>query len=283
MLSVLRRSQLYVPGNNEKMIMKASSLDCDSVILDLEDAVPSAQKERARSLVRKMASELDWGKKEVCVRTNSVATRWGKADLDQLRSVDRLDSLVIPKAEEDLTRVYKQTGKRLIPIIETAEGLEEIGTIVCSRGVDAVSFGAADFAFSVAGSVDSYLENPYVKTRIVVAARSVGIEPIDNVFFDLKDREGFRRQALHARALGFSGKQLIHPSQVSVANEVFSPKPSELRWARGVIKQYERAKGRAEGAFSLDGKLIDAVHYKIAKRLLKGSDRTSGNEHEGGR
>ena len=204
-MSVLRRSQLYAPGNNEKMIVKASSLDCDSVILDLEDAVPPAQKERARRLVRKMASELDWGKREVCVRTNSHATRWGKADLDQLRSVERVDSLVIPKAEEDLTRMHKQTGKTLIPIIETAEGLEEIGTIVSSRGVDAVSFGAADFALSVAGSVDSYLENPYVKTRIVVAARSVGIDPIDNVFFDLKDNEGFRLQALRARALGFPG------------------------------------------------------------------------------
>src|SRR5207247_7753779 len=136
------------------------------------------------------------------------------------------------------------------------------------------SFRAADFAVSEAGSVDSYPENSYVKTSIVVAARSVGIEPIDNVFFDLKDREGFRRQALHARALGFSGKQLIHPSQVSVANEVFSPTPSEVRWARGVIKQYERAKGSAEGASSLDGRLIDAVHYTMAKRLLKGSHRT---------
>ena len=101
----------------------------------------------------------------------------------------------------------------------------------------------------------------------------MGIDPIDNVFFDLKDREGFRRQALRARALGYSGKQLIHPSQVSIANEVFSPTPSELRWARGVIEQYERAKGSLRGAFSLDGKLIDAVHYRIAKRLLKGSDR----------
>ena len=271
---MLRRSQLYVPGNNEKMILKASSLDCDSVILDLEDAVPPAQKEWARGLVRKVVRELDWGKREVCVRTNSLATRWAKADLDQLRSAERVDSLVIPKAEEDLTRVHRQTGKMLIPIIETAEGLEGIGTIVRSSGVDAVSFGAADFAFSVAGSVDSYLENPYVKTRIVVAARSAGVDPIDNAFFDLKDAEGFRRQALHARALGFSGKQLIHPSQVAVANEVFSPTPSELKWAKGVIKQYERAKGSAEGAFSLDGKLIDAVHYRIAKRLLKGSNRT---------
>ena len=268
---MLRRSQLYVPGNNERMIRKSISLHSDSVILDLEDSVPAEEKETARDLVGKMASELDWGKHELCVRTNSSLTSWGSADLQRLRAVERIDSLVLPKAEGDLSTIYKLTGKRLIPIVESAKGLLGVETIVDSDGVDAVSYGAADFALSIGGSVTGYLENAYVKTKIVVAARSRGIDPIDNVFFDLNDLTGFRRQALQARALGFAGIQVIHPSQIPVANQVFSPSREDLAWARRVTNEYEKASRRSIGALSLDGKLIDEVHYKIAKRMLEGA------------
>jgi citrate lyase subunit beta / citryl-CoA lyase len=270
----LRRSQLYVPGNVEKMIRKSSALEADSVILDLEDAVPAAQKEKARSQVVKSISEMDWGKRELCVRINSPASQQGKADIARLRSLDRLDAFVIPKSEGDLSTIHKSTGKDLIPIIETARGLSGIDVVTGSSGVDAVTYGAADFALSVAGSVSEYLENVYVKTKIVVAARSAGIDPIDNVFFDLKNPSGFEKSAKQARALGFSGKQVVHPSQIAIANRVFSPSREELSWARKVLGAYNKSSRSGKGALALERALVDEVHRKLARRMLDDSSTT---------
>jgi citrate lyase subunit beta/citryl-CoA lyase len=250
------------------MIRKATLLGADSIILDLEDAVPAAQKKKARVLVRKSISELEWGKREVCVRINPPSSREGKVDIAGFGSLDRLDSFVIPKAEGDLSPIHKTTGKHLIPIVETARGLSGIDQLTGSRGVDAVTFGAADFALSVAGSVSQYLDNVYVKTKIVVAARSAGIDPIDNVHFDLRDMAGFERSAKLARALGFAGKQLVHPTQIRIANRVFSPSKQEVRWARKVLGAYKKSSRSGRGALVLEGLLIDEVHRKQAVRIL---------------
>ncbi len=260
-----------MPGNMERMIQKSSHLRADSIILDLEDAVPPGHKERARALVRKSISEVEWGTRELCVRINSPSTRQGKTDLEIIGSLNRIDSLVIPKAEGDISAIHRSTGKRLIPIIETAKGLSEVELVTGSRGVDAVTYGAADFALSVGGLVSQYLENIYVKTKIVVAARSIGIDPIDNVFFDLKDKSGFERSAKQARALGFSGKQLVHPSQIRVANRVFSPSLEEMKWARKVLGAYKKSSGKGKGALVLEGVLVDDVHRKLAERILGAS------------
>jgi citrate lyase subunit beta/citryl-CoA lyase len=260
-----------VPGNMERMIQKSRLLGADSIILDLEDAVPAGQKVKARALVSKSVSEVEWGRRELCVRINSPTSRQGKADIARLGSLDRLDTLVIPKAEGDLSTIHRSTGKRLIPIIETAKGLSGIDLVTGSGGVDAVAYGAADFALSVAGSVSEYLENVYVKTKIVVAARSTGIDPIDNVFFDLKDTSGFEKSAKQARALGFSGKQVIHPSQIRTANRVFSPSREELKWARKVLGAYNKGSRSGKGAIALEGALVDEVHRKLAKRMLDDS------------
>lgn len=267
----MRRSQLYVPGNMERMIHKSRPLGADSIILDLEDAVPAGQKEKARALVSESVSEVEWGRTELCVRINSPSSLQGKADIARLGSLDRLDAFVIPKAEGDLSTIHRSTGKRLIPIIETARGLSGIDQVIGSEGVDAVTYGAADFALSVAGSVSEYLENVYVKTKIVVAARSAGIDPIDNVFFDLKDTSGFEKSAKQARALGFSGKQLVHPSQIRIANRVFSPSREELKWARKVLGAYNKSSRSGKGAMALEGVLVDEVHRKLAKRMLDDS------------
>jgi citrate lyase subunit beta/citryl-CoA lyase len=272
--TVLRRSQLYVPGNNEKMIRKAATLNCDSVILDFEDAVPAGEKETARRLATRLASELDWGKRELCARPNSVRSPDGRLDLKKLKDVTRLDSIVVPKAENDLSFVHSFTGKNVIPVIETAKGLRELETVLRSKGVVAVGYAAADFALSVGGSVSAYLENAYVKTKIVVTARYLGIDAIDNVFFDLDDLELFRRQASDARDLGFVGKQLIHPSQIEAANEIFSPTKDELAWADQVVREYERARDAGKGAMRVDGELVDEVHYRLAKRILEHSSQS---------
>lgn len=250
------------------MITKAASLGCDSVILDLEDAVPAEQKETARLLIRRLSSDLDWGTREVCVRMNQMNSSDGRRDIMVLKSAERVDSIIVPKAERGLASVYKRTGKSVIPLIETARGLNNVEKILASDGVVAVSYGAADFALSVGGSLSEYLENHYVKSKIVVAAKASGVEAIDNVFFDLNDMDGFRNQAIRARGLGYTGKQVIHPSQIPIANEVFAPSKEELEWAGRVVKAYEEARGLGKGAIRVDGRLINLVHYKAAKQIL---------------
>ncbi len=255
------------------MIVKAASLDCDSVILDLEDGVPQEQKEQARHLIRRLSSDLDWGSRELCVRINQVGSSNGRRDVALLKGAERIDSVVVPKAEGGLESVHKRTGKSVIPLIETVRGLINIEKILASDGVVAVSYGAADFALSVGGSVSEYLENHYVKSKIVVVARASGVEAIDNVFFELNDMDGFRKQAIRARALGYSGKQVIHPSQIPIANEIFAPSREEVEWAKRVVKAYDEARASGKGAIRVDDRLIDLVHYRAAKQVLESGSR----------
>ena len=266
---MLRRSQLYVPGNNEKMMTKAASLDADSVVLDLEDSVPDSEKATARSLIGKVSKELDWGKKELCVRVNAEGTVDHIRDLSAVRSIERLDAVLLPKAERNCAPVRTKSGKSLIPIVETARGLMTLESVIGSKGVVAVTYGAGDYASSVGGSVDAYLGNSTIKTLIVAAARAKGVDPIDNVYFDLEKSEGFRAEAAASRSLGFVGKQVIHPTQILIANEIFSSSDAEVGWATKVVTEFERASRRKRGAFRLEGRLVDAVHYRIAKGILE--------------
>ncbi|MGC8606849.1 MAG: HpcH/HpaI aldolase/citrate lyase family protein [Vulcanisaeta sp.] len=266
---MLRRSQLFVPGNNEHMIRKAAlELSPDSVIIDLEDAVPIDGKETARKLIKELLPQLDWDRKEVCVRVNDPKTPFFYADIDTVYKIDAVKCIVIPKAEFDLSFIYKATGKDLEPLIETAKGLLKVEDVIRSEGVVAVSYGIADFALSVGGLLKAYETNQVLKTFVVSAARAYGVDPIDRVFFDIKDIEGFRRECIEAKSLGFIGKQVIHPSQIPVANEVFSPSEEEINWARRVVETYEAAVREGRGAISLEGQLVDYVHYKLAKRIL---------------
>ena len=265
----MRRSQLYVPGNNEKMITKAATLNADSVILDLEDAVPTGEKARARALIARLSKELDWGKRELCVRVNALGTEEHSADLSAVGRIERVDSVLVPKAQGDCSSVSRRSGKSLILIVETAGGLMTLDALSKSEGVVALTYGAGDYASSVGGSVEAYLDNTAVKTLIVAAARSIGAEAVDNVYFDLNNLEGFRAQAMTARSLGFTGKQVIHPSQVPIANEVFSPSKEEVEWAEKIVREVERAGAQKKGAIRVDDKLVDAVHYRLAKGILE--------------
>jgi citrate lyase subunit beta/citryl-CoA lyase len=266
---VPRRSQLYVPGNNEKMINKAATLDAESVILDLEDAVPDREKAKARVLIAKLSKEVNWGNKELCVRVNAVGTIDHFRDLSAVKKIERLDTIVVPKAEGDCSLVGRISGKALIPIVETAKGLITIKAVAKSKKVVAITYGAGDYASSVGGSVDAYLGNATIKTMIVAAARANGVEPIDNVYFDLENQEGFRAEALASRSLGFVGKQVVHPTQIPIANEVFSSSKAEIEWATKIISEFEGASAKRQGALRVDGSLVDAVHYRLAKGILE--------------
>ncbi len=264
-----RRSQLYVPGNNPRMVDKAAALEADSLIFDLEDAVPPEQKPETRRAMGSRLSGLDWGPREVCVRVNALATPEGPGDVEAITRVDGVRTLVIPKAEEDLSSLSKRTGKGLIPIIETARGLTRIEDVVRSEGVVAVTYGAGDFAVSVGGTIAAYARNPYVKTRIAVTAAAYGVDAIDQVHFDLKDVDGFRAEALESKSLGYVGKQVVHPQQVTMANALFSPDPDELAWAQEVARAYESAARTGKGAVRVRDQLVDAVHYRWARKVLE--------------
>ncbi|ADL19841.1 Citryl-CoA lyase beta subunit-like protein [Acidilobus saccharovorans 345-15] len=263
-----RRSQLYVPGNNEHMIRKSTELEADSVIIDLEDAVPPDKKDEARDLLRRLVKELDWGRRELAVRVNSPSTKEGLKDLALLSELD-VDLVVIPKAEGDLSFIHRSLGVSLEPIVETARGLARIEDLVTSEGVAAITYGPADLALSVGGQAQRYQRNEYAKTAIVVYAKAYGVDPIDSVFFDLRDLAGFEAECREARALGYVGKQVIHPSQIPIANAVFTPSKEELELAREIVKAYESAARQGRGAIRFRDQLVDYVHYATAKRLLE--------------
>lgn len=273
-----------MPGNNERMIRKAisSALKCDSIIFDLEDSVPLDQKEMARELILKILNEhthemgeMKW-KKEFCVRINQLDSSLSERDIQVLSRNESIASFVVPKAEDErIKSLYQKTGKQIIPIIESAKGFLQVENIATCEGVRALSYGCADMALSMGGSLQSYQKNEYVRTRLAIVGRGNGLEPIDQVFFNLNDIEGFRKECAEAKGLGYSGKLLIHPSQIEIANQVFSSwTKEEMAWAKEVVKVYESSlKNGNKGAVRLNGQLVDAVHYKTAKGMLENESR----------
>jgi len=266
----MRRSQLYVPANREKMLRKSAQLEADSIILDLEDSVPAEEKAAARELANRVLKECEWGPRELCVRINALDSDEAEHDISQFSRVEKVDAFVIPKSEDVnlLRNLHKRTGKSLIPLIETPRGLLSAADIARVEGVAALSYGVGDLALSMHGSVKAYESNVFVKVTVVVAARAAGVDPLDRVFFDVKDADGFRADAIEAKGLGYSGKQVIHPDQVLLANEVFNPSREELEWAEKVVDAYEQAASKGAGSLTVDGVLVDAVHYRLARGIL---------------
>lgn len=269
---MLRRSQLFVPANDEKKIRKSSTLGADSIIFDLEDAVPETEKTRARGVLCSLLSKIDWGNSEICIRINKVGSRYSEGDLNLVSHSKEISSIVLPKAEKIPRSLTESCGKSLIPIIETAKGLLLLEGLVRSEGVAAVSYGPADFALSVGGRTEAYSRNTYVKTKIAVTASAYGVESIDGVYFDLSNLEGFRSEAQESKKLGFAGKQLVHPSQIPIANQVYSPSEMDVKEARRIVEAYEKSARKTVGVLRLDEKLVDAVHYRRAKQLLETTD-----------
>jgi citrate lyase subunit beta / citryl-CoA lyase len=271
---MLRRSQLFVPGTDESKIRKSVSLACDSIVFDLEDSVPQTEKDKARKTINSMVSELSWDKtRELCVRINALSDQNSKQDLEQFGASEKISALVVPKCETPPGELGRKTGKTIIPIIETARGFLALDAISRSDHVAAIAYGAADFANSLRGRTSAFQNNAFVKTAISITCNAYGVDPIDCVFFNIKDTEGFRNEAVLAKDLGYRGKQVIHPSQIEPANEIFSPTRQEIDRARKILELYEKNAQSGKGAISVDGELVDAVHYRWAKSVVD-SDST---------
>lgn len=259
------------------MIEKAAGLDCDSLILDLEDAVAPSMKPAARENVRKAMSNLAFGDKEVGVRINGVTTPYFLDDLLALEGLP-VDTIVVPKVNrpEDvavvdvLLRQLEQRGGppgvTLQLLIESGRGLQVAYEIAAaSPRVVSVIFGAGDFtadtgmAFTRSGLL-------YPRARIAAAAAAVGVQALDHVHVAIDDDEGLRAEALEARELGFHGKWAIHPRQIAVINAAFAPTGDELREAKRIIVAYEKAKSSGQGAIAVDGMMVDEATLKVMER-----------------
>lgn len=295
----LQRSELAVPGSNPSFIDKAAESRADFVFLDLEDAVAPPEKEQARKNVIAALGDIDWaGKgKTVSVRINGLDTHYMYRDVvDVMEQVgDRLHTILVPKVgvpadlycvETIASQVEQAKGYTsrvgIEALIETALGMANVEAIASSGGrLEALHFGVADYAasnrartVSIGGLNPDYPGDQwhFALSRMIVACRAYGLRPIDGPFGDFSDPDGYQAGARRAAALGCEGKWAIHPSQVELANEVFSPPEAEVARARRIVEELRRAEAAGLGAASLDGKMIDAASERMAQTVLAMDD-----------
>jgi citrate lyase subunit beta/citryl-CoA lyase len=292
----LQRSELAVPGSQPAFFSRAADSEADTVFLDLEDAVAPADKERARENVIRALLEIDWRErgKTICVRVNGIDTHYMYRDVVDVveQAGHRLDILLVPKigvpadvymVDALLTQIEEARGIAhrigIEALIETALGMAHVEAIAqSSRRLEALHFGVADFAASVrARTVSIGGLNPDYPgdqwhaaiSRLVTACRAFGLRALDGPYGDFKDAEGYVAAARRAAALGCDGKWAIHPSQIPLANEVFSPPPEEVRRAQRVLEALEEAAREGRGAAALDGRMIDAASARMANNIVQ--------------
>lgn len=291
----LQRSELAVPGSNPEMIGKAVNSDADYIFLDIEDAVAPPDKERARANIIAALNEIDWGGrgKTISVRINGLDTHYMYRDVVDLmeQAGDRIDTLLVPKVgvpadlymieamvnQIEIAKGYK-TRVGLEALIETALGMANVESIASFGGrLEALHFGVADYAASLkARTVNIGGLNPdypgdqwhFGLSRMTVACRAYGLRAIDGPFGGFSDPDGYKAAARRAAALGIEGKWAIHPSQIALANDIFSPPENEVDRARRIIEALKLAESQGKGAASLDGKMIDAASERMARNVL---------------
>ena len=274
---------LFMPGNNPGMLQDAAILGADSIILDLEDAVSLTEKDSARILVREAIKTMDYSEVEVVVRVNPLDTDYGPLDIDVIARV-KPDTLLIPKADEQeiklademLARIeaeegFKPGGIKLIPLIETAWGLEDVSKVIqASERVVAVLLGGEDLTSDLGVKrTKEGQEIFYARNRVATVCRALKVESIDTPFTDVNDPEGLAADTAKAKGLGFTGKSAINPRQLDVIHEVFAPTQAELRYAQRVLDGMAEARREGKGVFALDGKMVDAPVINRALTTMK--------------
>ena len=289
----MRRSMLFLPGNNPNMLINGNCLGSDAVIFDLEDAVSPAEKDAARILVRNTMRYMDFGGCERIVRINSIDTPFWKADIDEILPW-KPDLILLPKTgtagdvqtvDAYMTEVEEKLGMEkntvgLMPLIETALGVENAFAIASgAKRVQALFLGAEDLTADLqCKRTKEGREIEYARTRLVVAARAAGVDVYDTPFTDVNDDEGIIKDAQLAKALGFTGKASISPRHVEVINQTFSPTLKEIDYAYEVMEAITLAKQQGKGAIALHGKMVDApivarAESTIAMAKALGLDR----------
>jgi citrate lyase subunit beta / citryl-CoA lyase len=276
-----RRSRLYLPGNNPKLMINAGLYHPDGIILDLEDSVAPSKKDEARILVRNALHELNFYSAERMVRINPFPL--GIQDLETLIP-ERVNCVLIPKCEsrEDVIRVDVKIKELLLegsqgepvwlmPILESAKGILAAEAIACaSDHVIALAIGLEDLTADLGTQrTDNGRETFLSRSLLVLAARSAGIQAIDSVFSDVSDLEALKNAALESKQMGFDGMGCIHPRQIPVIHHAFTPTAEEIEKARAIVEAYEEAEKKGLGVVSLGSKMVDAPVLKRAQKIME--------------
>lgn len=281
-MTQLFRSLIFVPGNNSRFLEKAKSLKADIVCFDLEDSVPDSEKATARQLIKSALKARSSYTSSIFVRTNSPVS--GKIPDDLKEIIQKgLDGIVIPKVNNvsEMKKIEKNISQlektrklkhiQVIPSIESAEGVVNTYNIASSsKRIPAVVFGVFDLLNDLG---IEYSKEPdggkYSRAKIPVDARAAGVASIDAIWQDLKDVKGLEQDCKIGKSLGYTGKSIIHPDQIDIVHKLYHPTKIEITWAQKVCKVYEDSIKKGKGATTVEGKMIDEVHYKQAKTLLE--------------
>lgn len=293
----LRRCQLSVPGSSEKMMHKAAALGVDFVFLDLEDAVAPSEKRGARAKIVEALNTLDWGRTTRCVRINDLTTEYAYEDIIEVveGARENLDVLMLPKAmsaadvqfvDKLLSMMEKKLGlqKRIgiDVLIEEVEAMMQVEQIAAATPrLECLIFGMGDYSASQGislrdiGGPSGYPGDiwSYQRHKLTIAARAHRLDAVDGPFADFKSPDTFREECKRAMTLGMVGKWAIHPSQVALAQEAFSPKTEDVARARQMIRAYDEALAQGLGAVQYEGKMIDIASVRIVRNLVDRADR----------
>ncbi|MBI4732283.1 MAG: CoA ester lyase [Chloroflexi bacterium] len=278
-----RRSLLYVPGDDRRKIEKALTFGADCICLDMEDGVAQNRKVEARSIIAAALRELNFSASERLVRINPVGSGPEAEDIESALS-SRPDGIVLPKVES-LEQIQWASGKietaelahgwtlgsiRLIVDVETAKGMLALKEIASHNRLDALIFGAEDYAVSIGAvrTVDAR-EVFTARSLVLLHAKAFGLQAIDMVTVDYRDIERVRREALFGAQLGYTGKQVIHPAQVGPVQEAFTPDDESIEKAKRLVEAFEAHQKEGKGAFGLDGQMIDLPLVKAAQNVLE--------------
>lgn len=293
----LRRCPLSVPGSSSKMLARAAVLDCDAVILDLEDSVAPNAKSEARQQIIAAMMTFDWRPKTISLRINAVDTSWCHDDIIDVVSAagSKLDTIVLAKARTAhdvmfahllLDQLESKLGlNRRIGIeclIEDVEGMMNVEQIAgCSDRLESLIFGMGDYAASQGMNVQRVGESSslypadlwhYPRYKMIIACRVHGLDPIDGPYADFRDLQGFRVDCQQADLLGMAGKWAIHPDQIAVGNESFSPSAAVVASARKQKAAYLQALAAGQGAINVDGVMVDAASIRLQQNILERAD-----------
>jgi citrate lyase beta subunit len=271
-----------MPGDNWKMITKSITLGVDSICMDMEDGAAVNKKAEARETITKALRELDFGASEKLARINSIGSGWEKEDIEAVLPYHP-DGIVIPKVESfehvewasriieaaELKYGWPVNSIRILIGVETAKGILNLKEIAAHPRLDAIIFGGEDFAASI-GAIRTRdaIELLYARQAVIVACAANDLQALDIVTIDYKDLNALRVESEFGAGLGFSGKQIIHPNQVPVVQEAFTPSAEAIAYAKRIVETFEASQKEGKGAYALDGKMIDMPLLKNAQKVL---------------
>ena len=291
----IRRTAHFVPGANEKMFDKSLNTMADALILDLEDAVTPQNKDSARTTVASWLEHAEFGQKERVVRINPIGSPWFERDVEETM-VNPPDSYLVPKVndanevalidkiinEHEITHGHPEGQVKLLVLgTETPQGLLNIGDLAANPRVDALTWGAEDLSAAIGSRGNRTADGKYLpifehaRVMCLLGATAWEKQPLDTVFVDFNDPEGLRAECLVSAAMGYTGKITIHPNQIEIVNEAFTPSREDVEEARELLELFAQNEAQGVMAFSFRGQMVDVPHLTRARKIVDMAERLS--------